>query len=72
MRQPAVIFLAPERFKIQKMCIKAVEVEPWQLGDVSYHLKVQEMCDKAVWEDPSSLKYVSDWFATRLYVLYVS
>ena len=65
MRQPAVFFLVPERFKIQEMCIKAVEVDPWQLGDVPYHIKAQEMCDKAVWEDPSSLKYVPGWFATR-------
>ena len=64
-RQLAVFFLVPERFKIQEMCIKAVEVDPWQLGDVPYHLKLQEMCDKAVWEDRSSLKYGPDWFATR-------
>ena len=29
------------------MCIKAVEVDPWQLGDVPGHFKTQEMCDDA-------------------------
>ena len=32
------------------MCIKAVEVDPWQLGDIPGHFKTQEMCDDAVGE----------------------
>ena len=31
----AAFFLIPDRFKTQEMCIKGVEVDPWQLGDVS-------------------------------------
>ena len=30
------------------MCIKAAEVGPWQLKDISDSFKMQEMCDKVV------------------------
>ena len=42
------------------MCDKAVEVDPWQLKNVSDHFKIQDMCDDAVWGDPSSLQFVPD------------
>ena len=44
----AAFFLVPDRFKTQEMCIKALEVDPWQLKNVPDHFKTQEMCDKAV------------------------
>ena len=47
------------------MCIKAVEVDPWQLYHVPDHFKTQEICDVAVREDPSSLTYVPYWFITQ-------
>ena len=47
------------------MRIERVEVDSWQLGDVTDHLKTQQMCDKAVREGPSSLQYVPDWFVTQ-------
>ena len=55
---PAVFFLIPDRLKTQECCIKAVEVDPWQLDYVLDHFKRQEMCDEAVREDPSSSQYV--------------
>ena len=47
------------------MCIKAVEVDPWQLDDVPNHLKTQRMCDKTVEEEPSCLQFVPDSFVTQ-------
>ena len=47
------------------MCIKAVEVDPRQMYNVSDYFKTQEMCDDVVWGDPSSLQYVPDWFVTQ-------
>ena len=48
------------------MCIKAVEVDPWQLYCVPDNFKTQEMlCDKAVRDQFFSLEYVSDWFVTQ-------
>ena len=59
-------------FKTQKMCIKAVKVDPSFLQLVSDHFKTQETCDKAVKDDSSSLQFVPDWFVTRegLYMWY--
>ena len=62
---PAAFFLIPNRFKTQEMCIKAVEIDPWQLGDVPNHFKTQDMCDDAVWGDPFSLQFVPDWFLAQ-------
>ena len=59
---PAAFFLIPDRFKTQEMCIKAVDVDLWQLWDVPDGYKLQEMCDAAVRENPSFLIYVPDWF----------
>ena len=50
----------------QKMCIKAVEVDPWRLDDVPDHFKTQDVCDKAVKDDPSSLQYVPDCYICGL------
>ena len=47
------------------MCIKAVEADPLNLGNVPDHFKTQEMCDATVREDPSSLMYVHDWFVRQ-------
>ena len=57
-----VFFLASERFRTQEMCIKAVEVDPWQLKDVPDHFKTQEVCDKAVRYYLFSLQFDPDWF----------
>ena len=37
----------PDYLKTQKMCKKAVEKDPYQLGDFPDHLKTQEMCKKS-------------------------
>ena len=47
------------------MCIKGVEVHPWQLGDNPDHFKIQEMCNKAVVRSPYALRFVPDWFVTQ-------
>ena len=47
------------------MCIKAVEVDPWQLHYVPDIFKAQKMCDKVVRDQFFSLEYVSDWFVTH-------
>ena len=57
--------LVPDRFKTLEMCIKAVEVDPWQLYNVPDHFKIQKMCDAAVRGDSYSLQYVPDWFVTQ-------
>ena len=47
------------------MCIKALEVDPWQLYDIPDYLKTQNMCDDVVRRDSYSLMYVPDQFATQ-------
>ena len=47
------------------MCNEAVEVDPWQLKDVTDHFKTQKMCDDGVWGQPFPLQFVSDWFVTQ-------
>ena len=47
------------------MCIKALEVDPWQLHDVPDHFKTREMCERAVRDDSFSLQFVPDWFVTQ-------
>ena len=59
-----VFFLISDCFKTQKMCIEAVEVDIWKLGDVPDCFKTLEMRDVAVMEDAFSLQYVPDWFVT--------
>ena len=48
---PAAFFLVPDRFKTQKMCNEALEVDPCQVYDVPDYLETQEMCDDAVGGD---------------------
>ena len=40
---------------MQKMCKKAVEKYPYQLGDFPDYLKTQEMSEKAVEDEPEAL-----------------
>ena len=61
----AAFFLVPDRFKKQKMCNEAVEVDPWQLYDIPDYLKTQKMCDDVVQRDPYSLQFVPGWFMTQ-------
>ena len=63
--KPDAFHRIPDHFKTQKMCIKAVGVDPFFLELITDHFKTQEICDKAVKEDFSSLQFVSDWFVTR-------
>ena len=62
---PDAFHRIPDHFKTQKMCIKAVEVDPWQLKDVPDHYKTQEMCDKSMRDYLFSLQQVADWFVTQ-------
>ena len=62
---PAVLFLVPDSFKMEEMCIKAVEVDPLDLYYISNHFKTQEICNNAVREVPSYLQHVPDWFVTQ-------
>ena len=54
----------PDQYKTQETCIKAVEVDPWQLDSVPDHLKT-EMCIKAVEKNPRMRKYLPDSFKTQ-------
>ena len=47
------------------MCIMALEVDPWQLNDITDYFKTQRMCDKIVKDEPYFLKFVPDWFVTQ-------
>ena len=47
------------------MCIKAVEVHPWQLEEAPDHFKTQKMCEKAVEEELWRLYAVPDRFKTQ-------
>ena len=61
---PDAFHRIPDHFKTQEMCIKTVEVDPWQLEHVTDHFKTQEICNKAVRMDPQLLN-VPDWFVTQ-------
>ena len=62
---PAVFFLFPDRFKTEEICIKALEVDPWQFKDVPNHFKKQEMCNNTATDYLFSWQFVPDWFITR-------
>ena len=62
---PEAFFLILHHFEIQEMCIKGVEVDPWQLHHVPDHLKTMEMCDKTLRGVPSSLEDVPDCLMTQ-------
>ena len=47
------------------MYIKALEIDPWQLNDISDYFKAQQICDKTAKDDPYSLQCVPDWFVTQ-------
>ena len=47
------------------MCIEAVDVNPWQLYDVTDCFKTRKICDDAVGGDPYSQQFVPDWFVTE-------
>ena len=63
--KPDAFHHIPDHFKTQKICIKAVRVDPFFLELIPDHFKTQEICDKVVKEDFSSLQFVPDWFVTR-------
>ena len=54
-----------KNFQKQGMCNDAVDVDPWQLADVSDYLKTQKMCDDVVKRDSCSAQFVPDWFVTQ-------
>ena len=47
---PAAFFHIRDCFKTQKMCIKALEVDPWQLGDIPDYFKTPKICDDVMWK----------------------
>ena len=53
---PEAFHRIPDHFKTLGMCIKAVDVDPSNLGNVPDYLKAQAMCDKAVRDDLSFLQ----------------
>ena len=55
----------PEHLKIQEMCNKAVEENPYQLGDFPDHLKNTKISIKAFDDEPEALKYVPDHHKTE-------
>ena len=62
---PDAFHLIPDHFKTQGMCIKATEVNLWQLYHVPECFKTQELCNDAVKKEPSSLQYFPDWFMAQ-------
>ena len=40
--KPAAFFLVPNRFKTQKMCNDAIDVNPWSLYDVADYFTTQK------------------------------
>ena len=55
---------ALNHLKTQKMCNKAVRMEPYLLEFVPDHLNTPEMCNKTVRINPYTLKYVPDHLET--------
>ena len=51
----------PDHFNTQKMCDKAIEIDPFTLWHVPNNLKMQEMCTRAVEAGLGLLGYVPDW-----------
>ena len=51
----------------QKICIMALEVDPWLLNDIPDYLinTHKKMCDEAVRSDSYSLQFDPDWFVTQ-------
>ena len=49
---PAILYLVPDRFKTQEICMKAVEAGLFKLDNVSDYLRTQAVCIKTVEEDP--------------------
>ena len=47
-----MLLFVPDHFKTQEMCNKAMEKDPWLLGDVPDCFKTQEMCIRALEVDP--------------------
>ena len=64
-KNPVEFFLVPDRFKTQKMCINALEVDPWHLNNIPDYFNTQKMCDKTVKDDSYFLQFVPDWFVTQ-------
>ena len=52
-------------FKTQEMCNKTVEVDLWQLKDVTDRFKTQEMCNEAVHNKLCLMLFVLGWFVTQ-------
>ena len=65
---PVVLYLVPDLFETEDICIKAFGVDPWSLRDILDNLKTQETCNKAVEDDPSSLLFVPDWFVKQRHI----
>ena len=59
-------FLFLTVFLKKEMCIKAVEVDPWQLEVIPDHYKTQEACERAIEKDPYQLENIPDHFKTQL------
>ena len=54
----------PGHLKIQEVCEKAVEENPWCLNGVPDHFKKQKMCKKVVEEKPYTLEFFLAHFKT--------
>ena len=56
--RPAAFFLIPDHFKTQDMCIRAVEVDPWQL----YHVADWYVVSQEMWyEDFDDDEEIIEW-----------
>ena len=59
-RELVLLKFIADKYKIQKICEKAVEVEGWTLRYAPDQFKTQEMCNKAILEDSYFLVYLPD------------
>ena len=63
---PRWIKKAPEHFKTQEMCNKAVAEFSCALKYVPDHLKTQEMCSHAVSNNPYMLRHAPDHLKSKV------
>ena len=60
-----IMFFVPDRLRTQKMCNKAVCIDPCSLEFTADQFKTQKMCNKAVRRELYTLRYVSDHLGTQ-------
>ena len=63
--EPYSLAFAPDCFKTQEMCDKAIEIDPFILRHAPVNLKTQGMYIRPAQGSLGLLEYVPDWFVTQ-------